>query len=234
MNRDNARELLALLGLLDDAHELLVTALSHPSFVNEGLSSSGQSNQRLEFLGDSVLGLIVAEKLYREHPELDEGRLTEMRASIVREESLAEAATRMGLGRYLLMGKGADETGDRYRPSVLSDAFEAVLGVVYLVKGLEGARAFVDKWLGQAFRGEEQVLRDSKSRLQELVVKTGQAEVRYKVIDESGPDHDKRFRVSLVINGKEVAQGVGRSKKQAEQDAASNALSSGLFRFTKH
>lgn len=228
MQRERQQELAALaraLGLPAEATTLLDVALTHPTYAYEHPRRVVAHNQRLEFLGDAVVGLLVGEYLYRQYPDLSEGDLTRMRAAVVCEATLARRAGELGLGRYLLLGRGEEMGGGRERASTLADAFEAVAAAVYLSAGLEAARSFV---LGQL---EQEVAAltpgaygDYKTVLQELVQKHYEDNVSYVLLSESGPDHAKTFQAGVSFRGRLLATGRGRSKKEAEQQAARQAL----------
>ena len=205
---------------------LLRAALYHSSYANEHRAQSVSSNERLEFLGDAVLGFVSADYLYRKHPDLPEGELTRIRAALVCEDSLHEVAQRLHLGDFLMLGKGEESGGGRHRPSILADAVEAVLAAVYLDGGIDEARALVHRILLE--KEPEQVVesrrRDCKTELQELVQRKPNQELRYELVSESGPDHAKVFTVAVMLNGHVVGLGSGHSKKEAEQSAARTAL----------
>ena len=197
---------------------LLENALTHSSRANESRGKLS-SNERLEFLGDSILGMVVADHLYRNHPDLPEGDLTRTRAALVCEESLVEVARELGLGEYLRLGKGESSGGGRERPSIQADAVEAVLG------GIGSARKFIQKYiLSREIAGLTKPL-DHKTALQELVQRESGQVLQYRLVGEEGPDHNKRFFVEVDLNGKSVGSGSGRSKKEAEQMAAQAAIS---------
>ena len=204
----------------DEAY--LVRALSHSSYVNEN-HSAGDSNERLEFLGDSVLGLITAENFFKNYTKLPEGELTKLRAATVCEKSLAGFAKQLELGKYLLLGKGEILTGGRERPSIQADAFEAIIAAIYLDGGMEAARKFVLKYIDEAIR-QHQSIKDYKTMLQEVVQRNPGEIVEYVLAGETGPDHDKRFEVEVHLNSNVIGRGIGRSKKRAEQEAAREAL----------
>lgn len=208
-----------------DRH-LLEAALYHSSYANEHRGSGIQSNERLEFLGDSVLGMVTADYLYHKHPSLPEGDLTRIRAALVCEESLHEVAQSLDLGSYLKLGRGEESGGGRRRPSILADATESVFAAVYLDGGLEEARALIHRVLLQREREEvvEERRRDFKTELQELVQRRSDQVLRYEMVGSSGPDHAKVFEARVTINGQTAGTGTGRSKKEAEQAAARNAL----------
>lgn len=199
--------------------ELLRVAVTHTSYANE--SKKGEKhNERLEFLGDSVLGVVVADYLFHEAGHLPEGQLTRKRASLVCEQALFGFAQQIQLGRYLRLGKGEERSGGRQRPSILSDAFEAVIAAIYLDGGLESARAFILPFVTEGKPAGE----DYKTRLQEVVQQNPEERLRYVVAGESGPDHDKHFVVEVHLNSNCIGRGEGHSKKIAEQQAARQAL----------
>ena len=193
---------------------LLENALTHSSCANESRGKL-QSNERLEFLGDSILGMVVAEHLYRNHPDLPEGELTRTRAALVCEESLVEVAKELGLGDYLKLGKGEEAGGGRKRPSIRADAVEAVLAAVYLDGGIGSARKIIQKYILSKELTGLRGGRDYKTALQELVQRESGQVLKYRLSGESGPDHDKRFFVEVDLNGKPVGSGEGHSKKEA-------------------
>ena len=193
---------------------LLRQALTHPSMGHD-------HNQRLEFLGDAVLELCVSEKIYEKHPEMQEGAMTRLRQKLVREEKLAEAAGQVRLGGYLRMDKSCVVTGGRQNPSVLCDAFEAVLAAVYLDGGLDAARAMVTRLIGDCSETGDT---DAKSELQEYLQGRGHPMPTYQTIGEEGPPHERVFTAAALVDGKEIARGSGTSKKRAEQEAARAAL----------
>ena len=205
---------------------LLQNALTHSSYANENRDKGVRNNERLEFLGDSVLGFLCAEYIYSEYSALPEGELTKLRAAVVCEGSLFEFAESIGLGDMLLLGRGEKQGGGSRRPSVLSDAVEAVLAAIYLDGGMDAAREFIMDFIkrksAQVVRGQRTV--DYKTALQEIVQKNHQETLSYQLVGESGPDHDKRFRVAVFINNNPIAHGEGHSKKTAEQAAAKAAL----------
>ena len=202
---------------------LLEHALTHSSRANESRGKL-QSNERLEFLGDSILGMVVADHLYRSHPDLPEGDLTRTRAALVCEDSLAEVARELGLGEYLRLGKGETSSGGRELPSIQADAVEAVLAAIYLDGGIGSARKFIQKFiLPRETAGLARPL-DHKTALQELVQRESGQVLQYRLTGEEGPDHNKRFFVSVDLNGSPIGSGSGRSKKEAEQMAAAAAI----------
>jgi len=202
--------------------ELLLRALSHSSYVNERQNAS-QSNERLEFLGDSVLGFITAEYYYSQFKAYPEGDLTKLRAAMVCEKSLCVFARELDLGAYLMLGKGEICTGGRDRPSILADAFEALIAAIYLDGGMEEAKRFVLRYVRKA-AGTSGAFHDYKTKLQEIIQKNPEESVEYVHVGESGPDHDKRFTVEVHLNSNVIGRGVGKSKKLAEQAAAHEAL----------
>lgn len=214
------------LGYTFQDRALLEHALTHSSYANENRAKGETSNERLEFLGDSVLGMVVADYLFRGHPDMPEGELTRTRAALVCEESLVEVARKLGLGRHLKLGRGEDAGGGRQRPSIQADAVEAVIAAIYLDGGIGSARKFITNFiLTNNDRETEGVIRDYKTALQELVQREGGQVLTYCLSGESGPDHAKVFRVEVSLNGEKAGEGQGRSKKEAEQNAARAALS---------
>ncbi|WP_066639353.1 ribonuclease III [Desulfolucanica intricata] len=205
---------------------LLYQALTHSSYVYESGSAGLSNNQRLEFLGDAVLELLMSEHLYRSYPDYTEGELTKLRAAIVCEPSLAKVARRLGLGACLRMGKGEERSGGRERSSILADSFEALLGAVYLDQGLEKSRAFALDFLSPIIKDviEGKVDQDYKTELQEMLQKKSPEPINYVILKEEGPDHQKVFTAGVVYYGKIIGKGTGRSKKEAEQQAAKIAL----------
>ena len=203
---------------------LLQNALSHSSYANERYHDSLKSNERLEFLGDSILGMIVAEHLYRNFPNRPEGELTRMRADMVCEQALALIAEKIHLGDHLLLGHGETQSGGKKRASILADAVESVIAACFLDGGMDASRAFVETFVLCDVPVTKLHNIDYKTALQELVQKKKNQVLEYRLVGESGPDHDKQFQVEVLLNGKVVGQGVGRSKKRAEQEAARVAL----------
>ena len=201
---------------------LLENALTHSSCANESRGKL-QSNERLEFLGDSILGMVVADHLYRNHPDLPEGDLTRTRAALVCEGSLVEVAQQLNLGSYLKLGKGEDAGGGRERPSIVADAVEAVIAAVYLDGGIGSARKIIQKFILDR-EEEKSASRDYKTALQELVQRESGQVLGYQLIGAEGPDHAKIFSVEVDLNGTPIGKGKGRSKKEAEQNAAKAAI----------
>lgn len=214
------------LGVIFKNHALLAEALTHRSFLNE--SQVRQSNERLEFLGDSVLSLLTSTKLFRLFSELPEGQLTNLRSNLVRATTLAKIARKLSLGSHLLMSRGEEKSGGRENNSLLANLFEAILGAIYLDRGLDVARSFLEKNLFPLIKppDQEAEIFDYKSRLQELTQRQTQVSPKYKVLSETGPDHDKIFTVGVFLQEKKLAVGEGKSKQDAEQGAARLALES--------
>lgn len=202
---------------------LLETAMTHTSYANEHRGNHLHHNERLEFLGDSVLGMVTADYLYRTHPDLPEGDLTRTRAALVCEESLVEVAQAWGLGQYLKLGRGENAGGGRTRPSIQADAVEAVLAAVFLDGGIAPARKIIQTYILDA-EAERARNRDYKTALQELVQRESGQVLRYCLVGSSGPDHAKIFTVEVELNGAPVGRGQGHSKKEAEQNAARAAI----------
>ncbi len=203
---------------------LLQNALTHSSYANERWHNSLLSNERLEFLGDSVLGMLVAEYLYRTFPNRPEGELTRMRADMVCEGTLANAANRIGLGKHLLLGHGEEQGGGRSRDSILADAMESVIAACFLDGGLNAALEVVQRFILVEVPVTKLHNADYKTQLQELVQQKKNQTLTYTLVGQSGPDHDKRFEVQVSLNGQVVGTGEGSSKKRAEQMAAHAAI----------
>ena len=203
---------------------LLQNALAHSSYANERWHNSLMSNERLEFLGDSILGMTVADYLYRNFPDRPEGELTRMRADMVCEKTLAAVANQIGLGQHLLLGHGEEQGGGRRRESILADAVESIIAACYLDGGLESAAAFIRSFILCHVPVKQLQNVDYKTKLQELVQRKKNQSLAYVLVGESGPDHDKSFMVEVSLNETVVGQGSGRSKKRAEQDAARAAI----------
>ena len=205
---------------------LLINALTHSSYANENRGRSCESNERLEFLGDSVLGLVVADALFRRFPELPEGRMTRLRAQLVCEESLHRVASLIGLGDYMRLGRGEEHTGGRQRTSILADATEALIAAMYLDGGMDVAKGFIERFILTEMDTVDGPISfgDSKTELQELVQRKSGSVITYELLGESGPDHNKTFVFEVRLNGEPIGQGGGHSKKEAEQAAARDAL----------
>ena len=194
--------------------DLLKQALTHSSFANEQKINKLKDYERLEFLGDAVLELVSSEFLFRENPQMPEGQLTKLRASMVCEPALAYCAKDIDLGSYILLGRGEEYTGGRYRSSITSDVMEAIIGAIFLDGGIENAKKHIYRF----------IFLDSKTILQEEIQKKKDAQLRYELIGESGPDHNKQFTVDAYLNDVLIGSGTGRTKKAAEQQAAYEAL----------
>ena len=203
---------------------LLQNALAHSSYANERWHDSLKSNERLEFLGDSILGMVVAEHLYRNYPDRPEGELTRMRADMVCERALAEVANRLSLGDHLLLGHGEERFGGRNRDSILADAVESVIAATYVDGGMEAAMTFIRKFILCDVPAQRLRNADYKTALQERVQQKKNQVLSYALVAESGPDHDKEFTVEVSLNGQVVGSGTGSSKKRAEQEAARMAM----------
>ena len=203
---------------------LLENALAHSSYANERWHDSLRSNERMEFLGDSILGMAVAEFLYHNFPDRPEGELTRMRADMVCENSLAAVAEKIGLGQHLLLGHGEERFGGRSRASILADAVESVIAASFLDGGIEAAGNFIEKFILTEVPVKKLHNADYKTALQELVQQKKDQVLSYALVGESGPDHDKKFQVEVSLNGTVIGTGIGSSKKRAEQDAAHSAL----------
>jgi ribonuclease III len=206
--------------------DLLITALTHRSALNEGLSSATESNERLEFLGDAVLELATTEFLYHQRPGEAEGRLSAYRSALVKTTTLAELALELNLGAQVLMSKGEEASGGRVNPSLLADSTEAVIGALYLDQGYKAAADFLSQHLFPKFDKilDQKLYRDPKSQLQELAQSKGFDAPAYEVTNELGPDHDKEFTIQVRINGQVKGVGQGKSKQLGQQAAASAAL----------
>ena len=218
------KDLEAAIGYRFSNITLLQRALTHSSYANERWHNSLLSNERLEFLGDSILGMTVAEYLYRNFPDRPEGELTRMRADMVCEKALAKVAVRIELGRHLMLGNGEEQGGGRGRDSILADAVESVIAACFLDGGMDAARSFIDRFVLVEVPVQRLHNADYKTALQELVQQKKNQVLTYVLTGESGPDHDKRFEVEVKLNGNTIGSGSGSSKKRAEQDAARCAL----------
>lgn len=204
--------------------KLLINALTHSSYANEARDGVS-SNERLEFLGDSVLSIVVSEYIYKEFNNLPEGELTKLRASLVCEKSLCQFSRELELGKYLRLGKGEDKGGGRERDSILADAFEAVLAAMYLDGGFNVAKNHVMRFIKNELKHtDDEVFKDYKTALQEIIQKNPEESVTYILTKETGPDHDKLFEVEVRLNSNTIGKGIGKNKKQAEQSAAKEAL----------
>ncbi|MCR5355921.1 MAG: ribonuclease III [Lachnospiraceae bacterium] len=219
-NTDGYLKLQELIGHEYNDSSLLIRALTHSSYRNE--KHNADDYERLEFLGDAVLELTVSEFLYNDNPGMREGDMTKMRAALVCEPTLAYCARELKLNDFILLGRGEEKTGGRGRESIISDVFEAIIGSLYLDGGLETARAFVERYVLTDYRNKIE-FKDSKTTLQEYVQDKGY-EMEYVLSGEAGPDHNKKYSVDVLINGKVLGSGSGSSKKRAEQNAAYEAL----------
>ncbi len=226
-DRTRLAELEEILGYVFQDRLLLEEALTHRSLLNEVGGAARRDNERLEFLGDAVLGLIIAEWVMRAYPDELEGELTRLRSALVKEKKLAEVSRGLRLGAFLYLGKGEEQMGGRRKRSILADAFEAIVGALYLDGGLEAVRDFVRRTFGallEEVKTNQRLLTDPKTRLQELMLALFRRSPVYEIAEELGPDHAKTFVVHLRMNDQTLACGRGRSKKEAEQDAAEQFL----------
>lgn len=209
---------------------LLQLALTHTSYANENRSrqskSKPQNNERLEFLGDSVLNLIITSYLFNTLEKVSEGDMSRIRSTIVCEKSLKMSADRFGLKEYIFLGKGEEITGGRNRDSIIADAMEALIGAIYLDSGMESAKCFIQRFMTNTIELalDGKLFKDYKTQFQEIVQKNKDAKIQYHVIAEKGPDHNKLFIVELKLDGKKISSGRGRNKKEAEQNAAREAI----------
>lgn len=226
-NIENMKDLESVIGYAFKDRKKLLLALTHSSFANEKRNDDLTSNERLEFLGDSVLNIVTSEYIYKNFPSLPEGEMTKTRASIVCEGSLMKCANKIMLGNYLLLGKGEENTGGRTRTSILSDAFEALIGAIYLDSGLKEAGNFIFRTMKELLgdMNNSEVFVDYKTQFQEIIQKTSEQKICYQILKEKGPDHNKVFIAQLSVSDKVYGTGEGRSKKEAEQNAAMAALS---------
>lgn len=219
----NLTELEEIIGYRFKERGLLRQALTHSSFANEKHMKKLSDNERLEFLGDAVLEVVSSEFLFRNYPNLPEGDLTKLRASIVCEPTLAMCTREIKLGKFLYLGKGENQTGGRERKSILSDALESVIGAIYLDGGFEPARTFIQRFILTDIE-HKKLFYDSKTILQEVVQGNYDEPLHYVLLAEEGPDHDKSFRVAAQIGDQRIGEGSGHTKKAAEQEAAYQAL----------
>ena len=215
-----------IIGYTFNDKKILENALIHTSYVNENKLSSRKHNERLEFLGDAVLELISSDYIFKYYPDMSEGDMTKLRAGVVCEPALAKYARKISLGEYIFMGRGESAGGGRGRDSVLSDAYEAVIGAIYLDGGYDAARDFILAAISDDVHSKEGLdwIADCKTHLQEVLQRTSQSPIEYYVVKEIGPEHEKVFTVELKYEGKIMAQGSGRNKKEAEQVAARAAI----------
>lgn len=221
--KNDLRELEQQIGYSFRDFQLLNQAMIHSSYANETPMHKDECNERLEFLGDAVLELVVSEFLFQSEPRMPEGEMTRTRASMVCEPSLAFCARELKLGEYLRLGKGEEATGGRGRESVTSDALEALIGAIYIDGGFAHAKAFIDRFILNDLE-DKKLFFDSKTILQELVQAKFGTKVEYRLLREFGPDHSKSFETALYIGGKRYGNGIGHSKKTAEQEAAYQTL----------
>jgi len=224
MNEQKIIKLQEKLGYTFTDPGLLQNALIHSSYANEKSKTGLVSNERLEFLGDSLLGTAVALLIYENRPDLAEGKMTKLRAELVCEKSLASIAKHFDIGSYLLLGRGEETGGGRNRPSILSDAFEAILAAIYLDGGFKPITRLIRDIFISRLEGRDNLSSDYKTLLQEKIHSKPGSTLIYDLIKESGPDHNKEFTVEVKLNGKTIGKGTGRSKKNAEQKAAEAAL----------
>ncbi len=202
---------------------LLAEALTHSSYANE-VRNGKKCNERMEFLGDAVLSIVTAELLYNKFPDMPEGELSKLRSSLVCTAELSAFAKEICLGDFLLLGKGEKNTGGNERPSILENAFEALIAAIYIDSGMEKAKEYILRFLNSALENHKINFKDYKTQLQEIVQQNPDETLNYVIAGESGPDHDKRFEVEVHLNSNVIGRGIGKSKKQAEQEAAKEAL----------
>jgi ribonuclease III len=218
-------ELQQKIGVQFQNESLLKQAFTHSSYVNEHRKKPYEDNERLEFLGDAVLELTISQYLFKKHPTMNEGDLTKLRAAIVCEPSLVNFANDLSFGRYVLLGKGEEMTGGRERPALLADVFEAFIGALYLDRGLQTVVSFLEDFIyPQITDGAFSHVMDYKSQLQEVIQRDRNGLIEYKIVDEKGPAHNREFVSKVYLNDDLLGTGIGRSKKEAEQKAAQQAL----------
>ncbi len=223
LKESDYQELEKKIGYTFQNRALLKQAVTHSSFANEQKINRQKHYERLEFLGDAVLELVSSDFLFQTHPEMPEGQLTKLRASMVCEPALAYCAKDLTLDSYIQLGKGEEATGGRYRDSIVSDVMEAVIGAIYLDGGMEPARTYIHRFILSDLENKQLFL-DSKTNLQEYMQQNLKKEFHYRLVEESGPEHDKVFLVEVVMEEKVLGRGKGRTKKAAEQQAAYEAL----------
>jgi ribonuclease-3 len=225
-NQNGLAQLQAALGLQFDDKSILEQAFVHRSYLNENLGFHLQSNERLEFLGDSVIGFVVAEYLFRLFPTLSEGVLTSLRAAVVRAETLANVASRLQLGDYLFLGRGEESSGGRTRTGLLASTYEALVGAVLIDQGFEAARRFITSTLQNELARvvRDSAAKDAKSRLQEITQAKWQLTPSYRTVGAEGPDHHRVFTVEVIVGERVLGNGTGSTKRAAEQQAAATAL----------
>lgn len=206
--------------------EILFLAFMHSSFANEQKKGNHENNERLEFLGDAVLDMVVSEYMYRMYPQMPEGELTKLRASVVCEGSLAKLARQLEFGKYLFLGKGEETTGGRNRDSILADTFEAVIGAICIDGGMESVKKYILSFMEKEIQQTKDSfkMKDCKTHLQEVIQKTSRYPVKYVIVSETGPDHSKSFVAEVHHINRVLGRGEGKSKKEAEQASAQNAL----------
>ena len=224
MDDKRLNELQKKLGYKFKDKSMLRAALTHSSYANEIKKSGVVSNERLEFLGDSVLGMTVAAFIYNEYPSLHEGKMTKLRADLVCEKNLVTLAAKFSIGEYILLGRGEEKGGGRERPSMLADAVEAIIAAIYLDGGFKSVTKFIKEHFTPQAQQMQARVSDYKTALQEVAQEKENQQISYSIIDESGPDHQKSFTVEVRFNGVRVGEGTGKSKKNAEQMAAKAAL----------
>lgn len=227
--KKSVKELEKIIGYEFVSRDILMLALTHSSYANEIKDRESPYNERLEFLGDSVLGVIISEYVYNKHKDCKEGELTKMRSKIVCEATLSECARSIDLGEYMLFGKGEEMTGGRTRRSILADAFEALLAAIYLDAGMSVVKPILFNLMNDKIEMAEKglIVDDYKTHLQEIIQTKKDNKIRYELIEEMGPDHKKVFKTAVKLNNEIIGVGEGRSKKESEQEAAMVALRSG-------
>lgn len=205
---------------------LLLQAVTHSSYANEVLGDAAKDNERLEFLGDAVLDMVISNVIFKSDYDKAEGELTKLRASIVCERSLAGISKAQGFNNFILLGKGEEQNGGRFRDSIVADCVEAIIGAIYIDSGFNAASTIVLKLFEDAIKNAEagKLPRDSKTELQERLQSVGQCKIEYVLLSEEGPDHDKVFRFAVCVDGRQIGEGVGKSKKEAQANAAEAAL----------
>lgn len=222
MNHSPEEELEKKIGYHFNDRNLLKQALTHSSYANERKINKCEDYERLEFLGDAVLEMVSSDFLFKEHPDMPEGKLTKTRASMVCEQSLAICARDLELGKFLYLGKGEEMTGGRERDSIIADVCEAIIGAIYIDGGFEKAKLHIHRFVLSDLENKQLFL-DSKTILQEIVQKRVE-DAEYRLVKESGPEHDKIFEIELWVGGRKISEGLGRTKKAAEQEAAQKAV----------
>lgn len=221
----NFQQLQQQIGIQFKSEKLLKQAFTHSSYVNEHRGKPFHDNERLEFLGDAVLELTVSHFLYTRYPKMSEGELTKLRAAIVCEPSLVTFANDLRFGELVLLGKGEEFTGGRHRPALLADAFEAFIGALFLDQGLSAVQGFLEKYVfPRVSQGDFTRVTDYKSQLQEIVQHDNLGDIYYRIVKEHGPAHHREFISEVTLNGVVLGEGKGRSKKEAEQQAAAKAI----------